>query len=188
MHFPSHSSHDMHLKESLHYFIRIYSCVHKSIDREYMKQDTHNLNRETAYVNRSEQHTQHENSGNQNKRSTYINTYILRGGGNAAQQKRYPTAAAASVPTASAGPVTAAPELGPPGPGAAAGAEDAVATATSDNATAAAARILSLRVAAISLAASLSLSAGARSRNGVGTRGELACVGMGEGGGAPGYI
>ena len=152
-----------------------------------MNQDT--LNRETAYVNRSEQHTQHENSGNQNKRSTYINTYILRGGGNAAQQKRYPTAAAASVPTASAGPVTAAPELGPPGPGAAAGASDAVATATSDDATAAAAaRILSLRVAAISLAASLSLSAGARSRNGVGTRGELACVGMGEGGGAPGYI
>lgn len=75
-----------------------------------------------------------------------------------AQQKRYPTAATASVPAASAGPVTAAAapvELAGDGPGA----SDAVATPTSDEATtaavAAAARILSLRVAAISLASYL---------------------------------
>jgi hypothetical protein len=71
--------------------------------------------------------------------------------GDAPQQKRYPTAATASVPTAKAGAVAAAPEGGPAGPGA--GASDAVATPTKDDATTAtvatAARILSLRVAAI---------------------------------------
>lgn len=73
-----------------------------------------------------------------------------------AQQKRYPTAAAASVPRATAGAafVAAAPAEAPDGPGA--GASVAVATPTKDDATtaavAAAARILSLRVAAISIA------------------------------------
>jgi hypothetical protein len=102
------------------------------------------------------------------------------------------------VPTASAGLVTAAPELGPPGPGAAAGASDAAATATSDDATAAAAaRILSLRVAAISLASfSLGLSIGRCSIEGRGRDGrrekstELACWdGTGRERGSPGlYI
>lgn len=70
-----------------------------------------------------------------------------------AQQKRYPTAAAASVPRATAGAAFVAAEA-PDGPGA--GASVAVATPTKDDATtaavAAAARILSLRVAAISIA------------------------------------
>jgi hypothetical protein len=69
------------------------------------------------------------------------------------------------VPTASAGPVTAAAPVGPGGAGA--GASAAVATPTSDEATtaaaAAAARILSLRVAAISLAG---FSVGAREMEG----------------------
>jgi hypothetical protein len=73
-------------------------------------------------------------------------TYVRPG---AAQQKRYPTAAATSVPTAKAGAVV--PVLWA---GEGAGASAAVATPTRDEATTAvaqaAARILSLRVAAIS--------------------------------------
>ena len=64
----------------------------------------------------------------------------------AAQQKRYPTAAATSVPTAKAGMVVAAPASG-----LGAGPSAAMATPIMDEATtAAAARILSLRGAAIS--------------------------------------